>query len=147
MHQTMVLLTKTDIVLNSMKNILVAGALGAIIGPAQASAADFECSADSLMKHVGEQTQQIEAYIASSDDPQQTQQELASMARGLRENGRVSNHDEEMKKLASTKAARAVATVGAGVAVATGAVAVAWGGSEAGGTDDACCSSSPCCCS
>lgn len=53
------------------------------------------------MKHVGEQTQQIEAYIASSDDPQQTQQELASMARGLRENGRVSNHDEEMKKLAS----------------------------------------------
>lgn len=87
--------------MNSIKNILIAGALGAIIGSAPASAADFECSADSLMKHVGEQTQQIEAYIASSDDPQQTQQELASMARGLRENGRVSNHDEEMKKLAS----------------------------------------------
>lgn len=87
--------------MNSIKNILISGALGAIIGSTQASAADFECSADSLMKHVGEQTQQIEAYIASSDDPQQTQQELASMARGLRENGRVSNHDEEMKKLAS----------------------------------------------
>lgn len=87
--------------LNYIKNIAFAVAIGAVFTSTQALAVDFECTSDSLMKHVSEQTQQIDDYISSSDNPQQTQQDLTSMARGLRENGQVSNHDEEMKKLAS----------------------------------------------
>jgi len=90
-----------DIALNYIKNIVFAVAVGALFASTQATADGLECSSDSLMKHVGEQTQQIDAYISNSDNPQQTQQDLTSMARGLRENGQVSNHDEEMKKLAS----------------------------------------------
>lgn len=85
----------------SLKNILILGTLGGLFASAQVLAADVECSSDSLMQHVSEQTQQIDAYISGSDNPQQAQQGLTSMARGLRENGQVSNHDEEMKKLAS----------------------------------------------
>lgn len=83
------------------RNIAFAGLLVMATMSAQATAAEFECTSDSLMKHVSEQTREIDAYISSSDNPQQTQQELTSMARGLRENGQVSNHDDEMKKLAS----------------------------------------------
>lgn len=85
----------------SLKNILIFATLGGLAIPIQTLAADFECASDSLMQHVSEQTQQIDAYIANSANPQQAQQGLTSMARGLRESGQVSNHDEEMKNLAS----------------------------------------------
>ncbi len=84
-----------------MTKIFAGGVLGILVASTHAAADDFECSSDSLMKQVSKQTQQIDSYISSSDDPQQTQQALTSMARGLRENGQVSDHDGEMKKLAS----------------------------------------------
>ncbi|GHB09799.1 hypothetical protein [Salinicola rhizosphaerae] len=77
----------------------VAGAIAAT--SAMASAAEPTCSADALKQAVTQQTQQIDSYLSQSSNPQKTQQEMASMARGLRESGQVSDHSQEMQKLAS----------------------------------------------
>ncbi|WP_110716413.1 hypothetical protein [Salinicola acroporae] len=92
-------MSNTD--LSHTAKLAVAGLLAMAIMSASATAAPFECSSDNLMKHVSEQTREIDAYISNSDNPQQTQQALTSMARGLRESGQVSSHDDEMKQLAS----------------------------------------------
>lgn len=90
-----------NIALDQTVKFAFAGLLVMAAMPLHAMAAPLECSSDSLMKHVSEQTREIDAYISNSDNPQQTQQALTSMARGLRESGQVSNHDNEMKQLAS----------------------------------------------
>ncbi|WP_251978023.1 hypothetical protein [Salinicola avicenniae] len=60
-----------------------------------------DCSSATLRQQIQQQTRQIDSYLSASDNPQTTQNQMASMARGLRESGQVADHSDEMKQLAS----------------------------------------------
>lgn len=83
------------------RKILFACILGSALTSSSVLANDPECSSKALTQRVTQQTQEIDTYLSRSGHPQQSQQEMADMARGLRESGQVSDHSEEMKKLAS----------------------------------------------